>query len=186
MKLTIPTLLSFFILGALTSWLPAETATDIAGSKDPLGLKRYEGTRTTFYEEKAFGAYTLPLGKFSARNVSIEKGTYAKSLALEGKITQVTYVSSDPERTILEVARNYKTDLTAQGWEILWEAADKDCGDMRRLFDKRPAQTFNLTNDGQFIAAKKGNAHLALFIATFKNGVTPKALQPTDHRAGCH
>jgi hypothetical protein len=50
-------------------FFPLLQAQDIPDSKDPLDLKRYEGTRITFFEEKSFAAYTLPLGKFSARNI---------------------------------------------------------------------------------------------------------------------
>jgi OmpA-OmpF porin, OOP family len=158
----------------------AETPADLAASKDPVGLKRYDGTRITFYKEEAFNSYTLPLGKFSARNVPTERGTYAKSEPLEGKVTRVTYVSSDPTRTSLEVKRNYESTLAEQGWEILWDASDAEMGDLRRLFANRPGQTFTLTSGGHFLAAKKGETHLALFIASFKNGaVAPASAKPT-------
>ena len=169
----------------LSAWLgsaivsPAETSTDLPGSKDPAGLKRYEGTRITFFDEQAFAAYTLPLGKFSARNVPTEQGTYAKSEKLEGKVTRVTYVSNDPKRTSLEVRKNYETTLAEQGWEILWQASDAEMGDLRRLFDHRPSQTFTLTSGGHFIAAKKGTTHVVVFIATFKNGfIVPATAKP--------
>ncbi|MDI1310932.1 OmpA family protein [Prosthecobacter sp.] len=155
-------------------------AQDIPDSKDPLGLKRYEGTRITFFEEKTFDSYNLPLGKFSARNIPTAKGTFTKSEKLEGKVTRVTYAGSDGKRTSLEVFRNYQSTLAEQGWEVLWTGSDAEMGDMRRLFADRPGQTFSLGSGGHFMAAKKGSNHLALFIANFKNGVVvPISSKPT-------
>ena len=172
------TLLSIFFSSTLLAI--ADPSADLKGSKDPAGLKRYEGTRITFFEEQAFAEYTLPLGKFSARNIPTAQGTYARSEKLEGKVTRVTYASSDPQRTSFEVRKNYETTLAEQGWEILWQGSDAEMGDMRRLFDNRPGQTFTLTSGGHFLAAKKGSTHLALFITNFKNGVVvPASAKPT-------
>ncbi|MBK8093743.1 MAG: OmpA family protein [Verrucomicrobiaceae bacterium] len=162
--------------------LSAQNAADLPGSKDPAGLKRYEGTRTTFFEEKAFGSYTLPLGKLTKKsNVNI----FANSLALEGKVTKVTYISNDPNRTALEVFRNYQSELAAGGWETLWTGTGEELSAgkgilFRSLFADRPGGTFALSHPGaQYLAAKKGSAHLALFVANFKAGtVNPKSLQP--------
>lgn len=180
MKQNLPVFAALFI--SLTCSLPAQDAADIPGSKDPAGLKRYEGTRTTFYEEKAFGSYTLPLGKLTKKsNVNI----FAKSLTLEGKVTKVTYVSNDPQRTASEVFKNYQVELAAGGWETLWEGTGEDLSAgngilFRSLFNDRPGGTFAISHPGAlYLAAKKGGAHVALFVANYKAGtVTPKTLQP--------
>lgn len=162
---------------------PFLSAEDIPGSKDPLGLKRYDGTRTTFYDEQAFTSYTLPLGKMkrTAAQVSFEK-----SLALEGKVTRVTYIGADPARTALEVFRNYQTELTAKGWEILWEGTEAELSDAKgqiflSLYANRPGGTFQISAPGcRYLAAKKDNNHLSLFVTNYRAGtVTPKTLQPT-------
>ena len=163
--------------------LHAQTEGDIPNSKDPIGLKRYEGTRVTYFEEKDFDGYTLPLGKFSYAAGGV--GQFVNSLSLEGKVTKVTYIGSDPNRTALEIYRNYKSELGAGGWEILWEgegdALSKGKGILfRSLFADRPGGTFAISHPGaQFLAAKKGGNHLALYVANFKAGtVNPKTLQP--------
>ncbi|CAN5909783.1 OmpA family protein [soil metagenome] len=158
-------------------------AQDIPDSKDPLGLKRYEGTRTTFYEEKAFDRYTLPLGKLSrSKSAGV---TFEKSLNLEGKVTRVTYVGNDPQRTAMEVYRNYQSVLVDQGWTVLWEGSESELSDAKgllfaHLFDNRPGGTFSLSSiGGRFMAAQKGGTHLALYIVNYKAGtVSPKNLQP--------
>ena len=167
---------------SLTCSLHAQDAADIPGSKDPAGLKRYEGTRTTFYEENAFDSYTLPLGKLTKRpNMNL----FAKSLTLEGKVTKITYVSNDPKRTALEVFKNYQSELTAGGWEVLWEGTGDELSVgkgilFHSLFANRPGGTFAISHPGaRYLAAKKGGSHLALFVANYKAGtVSPKSLQP--------
>jgi outer membrane protein OmpA-like peptidoglycan-associated protein len=180
MKQNLNVFVALFI--SLTCSLRAQEAADVPGSKDPAGLKRYEGTRTTFYEEKAFDSYTLPLGKLTKKpNVNI----FAKSLTLEGKVTKVTYISNDPQRTALEVFRNYQSELAAGGWETLWEGTGEELSAgkgllFHSLFGDRPGGTFAISHPGaRYLAAKKGGAHLALFVANYKAGqVLPKTLQP--------
>lgn len=181
MKQNLNVLAALFI--SLTCSLQAQEAADVPGSKDPSGLKRYEGTRTTFYEEKAFGSYTLPLGKLTKKTGGVN--SFANSLSLEGKVTKVTYVSSDPNRTALEVFKNYQSELAAGGWETLWSGSDDELSAgkgilFRSLFGDRPGGTFAISQPGtHFLAAKKGGAHLALYVANFKAGqVLPKTLQP--------
>ncbi|MES2599141.1 MAG: OmpA family protein [Verrucomicrobiota bacterium] len=171
--------LAALILLSFTSLLLAE---DVPGSKDPMGLKRYDGTRTTFYEEQAFGSYTLPLGKMSKTRAGV---TFEKSQKLEGKITRVTYVGNDPERTALEVYKNYQTAIAEQGWSILWEGSEEELSSAKGqifagLWDRRPGGTFTLSHlGGRFMAAQKGGAHLALYVVNYKVGtVSPKELQP--------
>lgn len=158
---------------------------DLPGSKDPLGLKRYEGTRITFFEEKAFEAYTLPLGKMTQPIARGSQGVYEKTLELEGKVTRVSYVSTDPNRTAMEVALNYKAELASKGWEILWEGSENELSlGNGRLFthryDNRPLGTFSLSYLGsQYIAAKKGSTHLSLYIVNYATGNTPPGLKAT-------
>lgn len=180
MKFHLFTLIAVFT--GFVTWLPAQEAADIPGSKDPAGLKRYGGTRITFYEEKAFDRYTLPLGKMTKKP---NENIFAKSLTLEGKVKKASYVGNDPQRTALEVFRNYQSELAAGGWETLWEGTGEElsAGDgilFRSLFDRRPGGTFAISHPGaRFLAAKKGGAHLALYVANYKAGtVNPKSLQP--------
>lgn len=167
---------SFLFLAALTLSALPSMAADIAGSKDPLGLKRYEGTRITYFNEKAYDALELPLGKMTEVNFGTHKGTFEKSLKLEGKVTRVSYIGSDPDRTALEVYRNYKTELADKGWSILWEGSENelsagDGSNFANLYAGRPGQTFEYSHlGGHFIAAKKGNAHLGIYIVSFKDG----------------
>ncbi len=171
------------MLHILTCNFAIANEADIPCSKDPLGLKRYEGTRVTFYEEKNFAAYTLPLGGITKH--SRTETEFAKSLKLEGKITRVSYIGEDPARSSLEVMQNYRTELTNQGWKILWEASGNDLGTGKGiifagLYNNRPGGTFSLSKDNaHYLAAEKAGTHLALYITNYKAGtVNPKSLQP--------
>ncbi len=162
-----------------SSLLPAE---DVAGAQDPLGLKRYDGTRATFYKEEAFASYPLPLGKMKKTRTEV---SFENSIILEGKVTSVTYIGSDPTRTALEVFRNYQTELLAKGWEILWEGTEAELSDAKgqlflSLYANRPSNTFQISALGcRYLAAKKDGTHLSLFVTNFNAGtVTPKTLQP--------
>jgi len=170
------------LFSGLSPWLQSGAA-DLPGSKDPAGLKRYEGTRTTFYEENAFDRYELPLGKLTKRSAA--GVTFEKTLPIEGKITRITYVGDNPDRTALEVFRNYQSELAAGGWEILWEGTGDELspGDgilFRSLYTARPGGTFAISHPGaRYLAARKGDSHLTIFVANYKSGtVTPKNLQP--------
>jgi len=176
-----------FTLAALFTFMsPAiqsGAAADLPGSKDPAGLKRYEGTRTTFYEENAFDSYDLPLGKLTQR--SSTGVIFEKILPLKGKVTKVTYIGDNPERTALEVLRNYQNELAANGWEILWEGTGDELSPgkgilFHSLYANRPGGTFAISHPGaRYLAARKGSAHLSLFVANYKAGtVSPKSLQP--------
>ena len=171
------------MLPFVTCYFATAIEADIPGAKEPLGLKRYEGTRVTFYEEKNFAAYTLPLGGITKHN--IKETQFAKSLPLEGKVTRVSYIGEDPTRTSLEVTRNYRTELTNQGWKILWEGSEDELGLGKGiifcgLYNNRPGGTFSLSKEGaHYLAAEKSGVHLALYITNYKTGtVNPKSLQP--------
>ncbi|MEQ1839695.1 MAG: OmpA family protein [Verrucomicrobiales bacterium] len=171
------------LIAFLSSFIQSGAAADLPGSKDPAGLKRYEGTRTTFYEENAFDTYDLPLGKLTKK--SSAGVTFEKTLPVEGKITKVTYVGDNPDRTALEVFRNYQSELAAGGWEILWEGTGDELSPgngilFHSLYANRPGGTFAISHPGaRYLAARKGAAHLSLFVANYKAGtVSPKSLQP--------
>jgi len=166
---------------ALLLLFPASllTAADVPGSKDPLGLKRYEGTTITYYDVQSYEAYTLPLGKMTELNLDTHKGKFEKSEKLEGKLTRVSYMGT-PGRSSLEVLRNYEAELKAKGWETLWQGTEDELSQgggflFGGLFAGRPGQTFEYSFKGShFLAAKKENAHLAMYVTTFADGYVGK------------
>jgi hypothetical protein len=94
---------------------------DVEGSKDHPLISRYPGSVIKEYRTAQFDEFTLPLGK-------VKDGAPVKSQHLEGKITYI-YYATPPERSDLEVYRNYEGALKAAGFETLFTCARNDgCG----------------------------------------------------------
>jgi OOP family OmpA-OmpF porin len=98
----------------------AAQETDREGSKDHPLISRYPGSYITDYTQKEFDEFTLPLGPI------VDDGKFTKSQHLEGKITYIEY-SAPPERSVLEVFRNYQGALTQGGFQTLFTCSRDQC-----------------------------------------------------------
>src|SRR5260221_1174042 len=97
---------------------------DVRGSKDHPLLKRYEGSTILRYTAKAFDEYVLPLGPSSGRGNEV---SLPKSTRLEGKVTRITYLAP-AGRSVLEVVRNYESELKSAGYVTVFSGADFTLG----------------------------------------------------------
>jgi len=102
------------------------------GSKDHPLLKRYEGSFIVAHDPKAFAEFVLPLsrleevpGKKDHKNVRAYEPKQKK--ALEGATMRLVYVIP-PNRSPLEVMRNYQDEVRAKGGKILYECKAEECG----------------------------------------------------------
>lgn len=117
-------LLLFVSASGALAWAPAGDT--VTGAQDHPLLSRYEGATMVGYEVKAFDAAMLPAGK---RYYSKERRPmFEKSLALEGKLTRIAY-NYPPERSPLEVMRNYQAALDKAGMKTVFACAKETCGD---------------------------------------------------------
>jgi len=83
-------------------------AADLAGSKDPPGFKRFQGSEIVSYETRSYDEYIL------ARGPGAPGEGFAKSEKVEGAVTRIVY--RVPEgHTSLEVLRNYEQMVTGAG-----------------------------------------------------------------------
>ena len=106
---------------------PTVWAADAAGCNDIAGLKRYDGSSIVMCVKRDFAGYLLPTGKSLEYDLGTKKAVFESSLELEGRLNQNVYAV--PEAVSSEdVLRNYKADLTAKGFTILFEAAQADTG----------------------------------------------------------
>jgi OOP family OmpA-OmpF porin len=96
-------------LGAMTN-ASAQTR-DVAGAKDYPGIGRFGGSVITGYQVKDFDAARMPT---DARR-------------LEGRITRIAY-RTGPGPSILEVSRNFETQLAKAGFETLLACDTDACG----------------------------------------------------------
>ena len=115
---------SYLLLAAILMAYPVLVpAADLAGSKDPPGMKRYEGSEIIGYREPKFDEYLLPLGVPTSQSPP----KYVKSLAIEGQVSRYAYVAP-AGRTATELLRNYKLEFARLGLETMYEKGVDDPG----------------------------------------------------------
>jgi hypothetical protein len=105
-------------LGAITN-ASAQTR-DIVGGKDYPGIGRFGGSVITGYQVKDFDAARM-------QGATFKDGQPTDARRLEGRITRIAY-RTNPGPSILEVSRNFETQLAKAGFATL-VACDADaCG----------------------------------------------------------
>ena len=114
---------SIMALFAILLFLPlsahAQTR-DVAGSRDYPGIGRFGGSVITGYQAKDFDATRLQAAPF-------KDGKPADARRLEGHITRIAYrTKAGP--SILEVSRNFETQLAKAGFETLVACDTDQCG----------------------------------------------------------
>lgn len=99
---------------------------DLAGSKEPMALGRYDGSSIVESQAKSYDALNLPLSVLIAvgddKTDSHNNCLYAvkQKLSLAGKLVRAAYVLP-AERSPLEVLRNYQQVLKDNNGAILYE-----------------------------------------------------------------
>jgi OmpA-OmpF porin, OOP family len=157
------------------------TAQDVPNSKDPAGMKRYEGSELIGYRAPRFDEYLLPLGP----PTSITPAAYEKSKALEGQVSCYTYLAPTG-RSPAELFRNYKQEFQRLGIEVLYEKRAGEHGWFGSVSDKLAADS-DLTQvlgydeaDERLLVGKSRDAkpsYYVVFVTAYKDGVIPERLQ---------
>ena len=93
---------------------------DVAGSRDYPGIGRFAGSVITGYQVKDFDAARLQAAPF-------KDGRAVDERRLEGRVTRIAY-RSNPGPSILEVSRNFETQLAKAGFETLLACDTDACG----------------------------------------------------------
>jgi outer membrane protein OmpA-like peptidoglycan-associated protein len=93
---------------------------DVAGARDFAGIGRFAGSVITGYQVKDFDAARLQAAVF-------KDGQPADARRLEGRITRIAY-RTNPGPSILEVSRNFETQLAKAGFETLLKCDTDACG----------------------------------------------------------
>src|SRR5712671_4730613 len=93
---------------------------DVAGAKDFPGIGRFGGSVITGYQVKDFDATRMQAAPF-------KDGNPADARRLEGRITRIAYRTA-PGPSILEVSRNFETQLAKAGFETLLACDTDACG----------------------------------------------------------
>ncbi len=155
-------------------------AADVPGSKDPPGMKRYEGSELIGYHAPRFDEYLLPLGK----PTQMHPATYEKSQPLEGQVSRYTYIAP-AGRSVAELYRNYKLEFQRLGLITLYEKLPGK-GWFGPTFDK-DAEEDDLSQilgyseaDERMIVGKTKDAkpsYYIVFTTVYNDGVIPNRLR---------
>ncbi len=170
----------FRLLGMLLGAAFLLTAADLAGSKDPPGMKRYEGSEIIGYSAPQFDEYLLPLGPPTQLNPP----AYAKSLRVEGQVSHYTYLAP-AERSATELFRNYTLEFQRLGVQTLYQKRQDERGWFGPTFDK----IANADQLGQILGFNEAEervlvgktrdakpTYYEVFITVYKDGVIPDRL----------
>ncbi|MGA7997359.1 MAG: OmpA family protein [Bradyrhizobium sp.] len=93
---------------------------DVAGARDFPGIGRFAGSVITGYQVKDFDAARM-------QGAAFRDGNPADARRLEGRITRIAYATK-PGPSILEVSRNFETQLAKAGYETLVACDTDACG----------------------------------------------------------
>jgi OmpA-OmpF porin, OOP family len=106
----------------LTGLVAASAATgDLPGSKDYPGIGRFAGSIITGYDAKDFDAVRLQAAPFA-------EGKPTDARTVEGRAIRIAYRVPGPGPSIVEVARNFETQLAKAGFEQLVACTTDECG----------------------------------------------------------
>jgi outer membrane protein OmpA-like peptidoglycan-associated protein len=93
---------------------------DVAGSRDFPGIGRFAGSVITGYQVKDFDAARLQAAPF-------RDGRATAPRSPEGRVTRIAY-RTNPGPSILEVSRNFESQLAKAGFETLIACDADPCG----------------------------------------------------------
>jgi outer membrane protein OmpA-like peptidoglycan-associated protein len=165
---------------AAAPWSSARAA-DAAGCKDAADLKRFAGSTIVLCAKRDFAEYTLPTGKNTGYDFGAKKGSFDASLDLEGRLTQNVYaVPMGPSAA--EVFRNYKTELAAKGFRLLFEAKQAETGPSLGTFFENMGPGTQIwgysPDEARYAAAVKedgaAKTYVALYVVEYHDGYEPK------------
>jgi outer membrane protein OmpA-like peptidoglycan-associated protein len=112
-------LILLFALALHATGATAQTR-DVAGARDFPGIGRFGGSVVTGYQVKDFDAARMQAAPF-------KDGNPADARRLEGRVTRIAYATRLGP-SILEVSRNFETQLAKAGFETLVACDTDACG----------------------------------------------------------
>jgi OmpA-OmpF porin, OOP family len=156
-------------------------AQDLPNSKDPAGMKRYEGSELIGYRAPKFDEYLLPLGPPTSETPP----TYEKSKQIDGQTGYYTYLGP-AGRSPAELFRNYKQEFQRLGIEVQYEKSAGQHGWFGPTFDKIAGETDIAQilaydeDDERLLVGKSRDAqpsYYVVFVTAYKDGIIPERLQ---------
>ena len=175
--------LEFILVACVFSFVAVlvSAGQDLPNSKDPPGMKRYEGSELIGYRAPKFDEYLLPLGP----PTNGSPPAYEKSKPIEGQVSYYTYLAP-AGRSPAEVFRNYKQEFQRLGLETQYEKGAGNQGWFGPTFDKI-ATDCDLSQilaydeaEERLLVGKSRDAnptYYVAFVTAYQDGVIPERLQ---------
>jgi outer membrane protein OmpA-like peptidoglycan-associated protein len=178
-----------FLAATLLWSVGAAAQPEVAGAKDFRLIKRYEGSRLIGYDSRSFDTVKLLLGKLKLG----DNGQPAVDAVreVEGRHTRLLYLAP-PERSALEVFRNYEADLAAKGFAVLYKCSGEEACESfgaeiyRILYPPTAALqnnelskvAFNVPAEPHYLAATlarpEGQVSVSLYVAVDRGNAFPE------------
>lgn len=145
---------SIFLLACITAWFVASSASaempkadTVRGAKDHPLLSRFTGAMLVGYGAKEFDEVDLVAGKQVEKE---NKRVFEKTLRTEGKFTRIAY-NYPPERSSVEVMRNYQAAIQKAGLKTLFSCEKESCGkDFGELMLERVGRDFRIEDTSRY------------------------------------
>jgi len=93
-------------------------------AKDHPLISRFAGSTIEYYQAVDFDEVVMPVKPIASQS----KMTPDQLLKAEGKVTRIDY-ALPPNKTPVEVMRNYEQALGGAGFKTVFKCADAECGD---------------------------------------------------------
>jgi OOP family OmpA-OmpF porin len=184
---------SFAIVAGVTVGMTAHAADyqkvfqeDQPSAKDHPLTGRYGDSKILLQSVAAFNEIVLPAGKADHQGGK----HFTETVKAEGKVTRTIYITP-PERSSLEVFRNFYDKLTADGFETVFRCAGKEeCGEpfkeLKYRWNNKDTHVSNTTVTGdrsrlvssvfdgaqdiRYALMKKDETLIGLFVALNRGG----------------
>lgn len=127
---------------AITALAGAAAAKDMAGCKDPTGLKRFEGSHLVMCDYRKFDDYVVPTGKL-VDTPDYTRKVFETKIDVSGRVDKNVYVVP-PGSSATEVYQNYAQMLKEQGFQQLYKGKGQD--ELGGAFESTFSQSFKDLN----------------------------------------
>ena len=156
-------------------------AADLPGSKDPPGMKRYEGSEIIGYHAPKYDDYLLPLGP----PTEMAPPAYAKSQKVSGLLSRYTYVAP-VGRSPAEVFHNYESEFQRLDLVTLYAKGAGERGWFGPTLDASAEEdgikqilAYNEAEERVIVGRSKDAqpTYYFVFVTSYKDGVIPDRLR---------
>ncbi len=190
--LTVIGLIVFALFGSVAQATDVPTK-DAKGLKDPPGLSRFTGSALFLNEFADYDEIKAPAAVVKYADEAQTKLTAAQFAQASGQRWRLMY-AIPPNRSPIEVVRNYQQQLLPKGFATLYECSGDDCGAAVGSYTGGSTDSFfNLLyprteyakwTDANAVSCAGGNLMTDVLYTVLKNDKTGELVALATHRPG--